>query len=224
METVIPLSQKLYFLAIHPEKGGINSWSYTAFDYVLIGSLLMELYLEKKIRFNNKRIEVLSKKADKTVHRFMLEKMSQAKSARKISTWISRFNMNMKMLRDEVQKDLADRRLIRMEPKRFLFFRWTKPSILDRKAINQLVREVQDQIMKGTNVEEELILLSFIEPGGLHYRLFPEKQKRKEARKRLREMMVSNRVSVAVADAISASQTVAAAVAVSAAATSAATS
>ena len=111
-----------------------------------------------------------------------------------------------------------------MEPKRFLFFRWTQPAILDKKAINQLEREVKDWILKSTDVEEQLILLSFVEPAGLLYRLFPDRQKRKEAKKRLKQMMVVNGVSTAVADAISASQAVAASVAVSAAATSAATS
>lgn len=224
METAIPFSQKLYFLAIHPEKGGINSWSFNAIDYVLIGSLFMELYLQKKLRFENKRIVVLDAKSDHPLYRYMLGKMSRSKSPRKISTWISRFHINMKFIRKEVEKDMIGKRLIRMEPKRFLFFKWTKPYVFNKKVINQLVREVQDQIMQGTSVEEELILLSFIEPGGLHYRLFPERQKRREARKRLKQMMVGNRVSAAVADAISAAQAVAASVAVTAAASSTATS
>jgi len=220
METPIPLSQKLYLLAIHPEKGGIISWSYTAIDYVVIGSLLMELYKLKKIRFENRRVVVTDRKSDNSLHRFMLEKMSKSGSPRKISTWISRFNMKMKVIKTEVQQSLVDKRLIRMEPKKFLFFRWTKPAILDRKAIGQLERDIKNHILKGTEAEDELILLSFIEPGGLLYRLFPEKAQRRDAKKRLSRMMVSNRVSAAVSDAISASQAVAASIAVSVAATS----
>lgn len=217
METPIPLSQKVYFLAIHPDKGGITSWSYTAIDYVVIGSLLMELYQQKKIRFEDKRVVVHDRKSESSLHRFFLERMSQSKSPRKISTWISRFHMKMKVIKTDIQQNLVDKRLIKMEPKSFIFFHWTRPAILDRKAIAQLEREVKDSILKGTEVEDELILLSFIEPGGLLYRLFPEKQKRREAKKRLAKMMVSNRVSAAVADAISASQAVAASVAVTAA-------
>jgi len=224
METPIPLSQKLYFLAIHPDKGGIISWSYSAIDYVVIGSLMMELYQQKKIRFEEKRIIVINSKSENLLHRMMLERMNGSKSPRKISTWISRFNMKKKIIKTEVQRSLVDKRLIKMEPKNFLFFHWTRPAILDKKAISQLEREVKDWILKGTGVEEELILLSFIEPAGLLYRLFSEKQKRKEAKKRLKQMMVENRVSSAVADAISASQAVAASVAVTAAATSAAIS
>jgi hypothetical protein len=104
-----------------------------------------------------------------------------------------------------------------MEPKRFLIFKWEKPIVLNKQVLYKLVDQVKDDIMNGTGSEEEIIMLSFIEPAGLLYRLFPDKYQRKTARTRLKEMMVSNRVSKAVADAISASQAVAASVAVTAA-------
>ncbi len=111
-----------------------------------------------------------------------------------------------------------------MQPKRFLFFKWKKPYVSNKQALYKLVDEVKSQVMNGTSVEEELILLSFLAPAGLLYRLFPERSKRKMAKERLKQMMVKNRVSAAVADAISASQAVAASVAASAAASSVATS
>lgn len=221
MENNVPLSQKLYFLGIHPEKGGIISWSYTAMDYVLVGSLFMELYQLKKIKFENKRILVLSTKADSELHEFMLLKMNKAKSPKKISTWIQKFYFSLKYIRKEVQKGLKEKRLVKMEPKRFLFFKWQKPRIVNKQYMHRLLNEIESQIFKGTNVEEELILLSFLEPGGLHYRLFGERKKRREAKKKLKQLMVENRVSHAVADAISAAQAVADSVAVSVAVTTA---
>ena len=101
-----------------------------------------------------------------------------------------------------------------------MFFKWKKPEITNKQTVYKLVKEIETQIFKGTSIEEELILLSFIEPGGLHYRLFRERRKRKEARKKLKQIMVENRVSIAVADAIAAAQAVAASVAVSVAVTS----
>jgi hypothetical protein len=49
MDALIPMSQKLYLLGINPEKGGILSRSQSAMDYVILGGLLMELHLQKKI-------------------------------------------------------------------------------------------------------------------------------------------------------------------------------
>lgn len=91
METNLPLAQKLYFLGIHPKKGGIAFRSNTAMDYVVLGGLLMELYLNKNIRFEQKKIVLLSTKSNNPVHRFMLDKMNGAKSPRKISRWINKF-------------------------------------------------------------------------------------------------------------------------------------
>ncbi len=221
MDQPIPLAQKIYFLGIHPEKGGIWSGSYTAMNYVLIGTLLMELYLDKKIKFEEKRIEVLSIKADNPLHRFLLERMNEAKSSRKIGRWIQKFSMSQKYIKNEIQKSLLEKRLIKLEAKQFLFFKWKKPVITNKQVMYRMVSEIDHQIFNGTTVEEELIFLSFLEPGGVLNRLYRERNKRKQAKARLKQMMVKNRVSAAVADAISAAQAVAASVAVTTAATSA---
>ena len=223
MEPNLPLAQKLYFLGIHPEKGGIVYRSHTAMDYVILGGLLMELYLNKNIRFEEKKIIVLSTKSDHQLHEYLLEKMSKAKSPRRISRWINKFYYSLNHIRNEVRQGLVDERMIKMDPKRFLFFKWKKPVVLNKLALYKIIDQVKSDITNGTSSEEELIMLSFIEPAGLLYRLFPEKKQRKLARRRLKEMMVSNRVSKAVADAITASQAVAASVAATAATASATT-
>ncbi len=219
METALPLSEKLYLLGIHPERGGIVSGSYTAMDYVLLGSLFMELYLQNKIRIEQKHISVLSLKTDNELHRFLLEKMSRSEKPRRISYWINKLYFSLKHIRGEVRQSLAKKRLIRLAEKRFLFFRWKKPVISNPMVVTKLVHEVQDLVMKGTRDERELILLSFIVPCGLHNRLFSTREKRKEAKRRLKEMMASNAVSAAVQDAISAANAVAASVAATTAAT-----
>lgn len=220
METLIPLAQKLYLLGIHPEKGGIVYQSGTAMDYVIVGGLLMEMYLNKNIKFDNKRIVLLSDKSDNLTHRFLLQKMSKAKRPRRISSWINKFYYSLNFIRGEVRDGLVSKRLVKIEDKRFLIFKWKKPFATNKQVLYKLVDEVKESIMRGTTDEETLILLSFIQPAGLLPRLFPDRQERKKARTRLKEMLVGNHVSAAVADAISASQAVAASVAVSAAAAS----
>lgn len=210
MESTLPLSQKLYFLAIRPGKGGISSPGYSALEYVILGALFMELYLQKKIRFENKRIIVLTTTAENELHRFLLLKMSEVKRPRKISRWISKFYYSLKYIRGVVQQGLLDRRLIRMESKHFLFFKWKKPFVVNSQAIRSLEAEIRDMIMKGTRDEEQLILLSFLVPGGFLHRLFTDNKQRRDAKKRLKTMMLDNQVSVAVRDAISAAQAVAA--------------
>ena len=104
-----------------------------------------------------------------------------------------------------------------MEPHQFLFFKWKKSKILNLQVVYHLISEIDNQIFKGTENEEELVLLSMLIPAGLLKRIFPEREKRKRAIEKLKRMMIDNQVSVAVSEAIAAAQAVAASVAVSSA-------
>ncbi len=212
MSEPLSLSEKLYLLSVNPEKGGIVSATANALNYVIIGGLLLELYQNKNISFENKRIVVLDTKTGNELHRFMLEKMGNPARPQKISRALGKFNFSMKYILKEVQQRLTDKRMIRMEPKRFLFFRWKKPFLVNKPVVQKMVVEIERQIMNGSASEEELVLLSFIQPSGLLTRIFRERSKRKTAKKKLKNMMIENQVSTAVAGAISAAQAVAASV------------
>ena len=224
MNEPIPLSQKIYLLGIHPEKGGIISAAYTAMDYVLLGTLFLELFLNKNVIFENKRIILTNRKSEVRLHQFMIQKLENAKRDLKISRWMNRLYFSLKFIRGEVQQGLVDKRIIKLRRRRFLFFRWNTPVIINKQAVYQLASAVETHIFKGTTNEEEIMLLSFLKPAGLMKRLFPEKEKRKNASRRLNKLMVENQVSQAVADAISASRAVAASVAATAAASAATSS
>ncbi|WP_346854395.1 GPP34 family phosphoprotein [uncultured Draconibacterium sp.] len=214
MENSIPLSQKLYLLGIHPEKGGIVSSSYSAMNFLLSGAMLLELFKNGNIKFKDKRVVLIHTKTNNATHKFLLDKISAAKSPRRISSWINRFNMSNKKIREGVQKELSEKRIIRMQAKQFLFFKWESPAIMNKSLVYHLVDNVKEQIFRGTSVEEELILLSFIRPGKLLYRLYPDRQKRHEADKKLKNLLVDNPVSKSVEEAIQAAQVVAASIAV----------
>lgn len=224
MNEPISLSQKIYLLGIHPKKGGIISAAYTAMDYALLGTLFLELYLQKNIKFENKRIILENKKSEIALHRFLIQKLENSKRNLKISRWMNRLYFSLKFIRGEVQQGLVDKRIIKIKRSRFLFVRWNTPVIINKQAVYHLTTEIETHIFKGTKNEEEIMLLSFLKPTGLMRRLFPEKEKRKRASLKLKNMMVENQVSRAVADAISASQAVAASVAATAAASAATSS
>jgi hypothetical protein len=219
MNESIPLSQKLYLLGIHPEKGGIISSSQTAMNYILVGCLFLELYQNENITFENKRIIVRNHRSEIPLHSFMLKKLSASDRPLKISRCISKFNSSFKFIRKEVQKELVQKRLIRMQQKQFIVFKWKVPVITNKQVLYRILQEVQDSVFEKKPDENEIILLSFIKPAGLMKRIFPERNKRKQASKNLKEIMVNNPVSIAVADAISAAQAVAASVAATSAAT-----
>ena len=217
MNQPIPLSQKLYLLGIHPEKGGLISASYSVMNYILIGSLFLELFLNKNIRFEQKKVVLLNDKTSDPLHRFLLEKIKIKPEPVKISSWIQKLQFSQKHIRREVQKGLEDKRLIKMEPRQFLFFSWHKSKIINNQPVYHLLSDIENQVFKGTENDEEIMLLSMLKPAGLLKRIFPEKEKRSRATEKLKKMMVDNQISVAVSEAIAAAQAVAASVAVTAA-------
>ena len=217
MNQPIPLSQKLYLLGIHPEKGGLISASYSVMNYILIGSLFLELFLNKNIGFDQKKVVLLTDKTSDPLHRFLLEKIKLKTEPVKISSWIQKLQFSQKYIRREVQQGLVNKRIIEMEPHQFLFFRWNKSKIINNQLVYHLLTDIENQIFKGNEIEEEIVLLSMLKPAGLLKRIFPEKEKRNRAIERLKKMTVENQVSVAVSEAIAAAQAVAASVAVTAA-------
>jgi len=218
MNQPIPLSQKLYLLGIHPEKGGLISASYSVMNTVLNGTLFLELFLNKNIRFDQKKVVFLNDRTGDPHHRFILEKIKQKSEPVKLSTWISKLGFSQKQIRKGVQQSLVDRRIIKMEPHQFLFFRWSKSKIINKQIVYHLVSDIENQVFKGTENDEDIMLLSMLKPAGLLKRIFPEKEKRTRATERLKQMMIENQVSVAVSEAIAAAQAVAATVTITAAA------
>jgi hypothetical protein len=224
MNEPIRLSGKLYLLGINPKKGGIISASYTAMDYMLLGTLFLELYLHKNISFEGRQIIVKNTQSKIPLHQYILDKMSKPNRPLKISRWMNKLYFSLKYIRKDIRHELVRKRIIKMRPRRFLFFRWETPVLVDKQLIYHLVSDIENHIFKGTSDEEEIMLLSMIKPAGLLKRIFPNKDKRKRAKTQLARLMVENQVSIAVADAISAAQAVAASIAVSAATSAAVTS
>jgi hypothetical protein len=214
MDQSIPLSQKLYLLGIHPEKGGLVTGAYSAMNYVLPGALLLELFLNRNIRFEEKLVIFLNDKTSDPVYRFILGKINQKPVPVKISTLLSKLTFSQKLIRQHVQQGLVEKRIIMMEPHRFLFFKWKKSKILNRSLVFQMVSEIEGHIFRGTENEEVILLLSMLKPAGLLNRLFRDREKRKRAADRLKKLK-ENQVSVAVTEAINAAQAVAASVAIS---------
>ena len=217
MDQSIPLSQKLYLLGIHPEKGGLISSAYHVINIVLPGALFLELFQHKNIKFEDKKVVLLNDKTSDPIHQFVLEKIKLKPRPLKLGTWIGKLRFSQKYIRKEVQLGLVNKRLIRMEPHQFLFFHWEKSKILNPQIVYRLVSEIESQIFKGTENEEEIMLLSMLKPAGLLKRIFPEREKRKVATEKLKKMTVDNQVSEAVSEAIAVAQAVAASVAITAA-------
>jgi hypothetical protein len=210
METALSLSEKIYLLAIHPQKGGMVSSAFNQLNYVVSGAILLELFLGNKIRFEGKKVILKDSKSSDPVLKLALEKIGAAKSPRNSIHWVSRISYSGRFIRGSIRQSLAQKRWVRVEQRQFLFFRWKKVYLLDKIRVAALVAETENRIFRGTENPEERYLLSLLLPSGLLRRLFPVREKRKLARQKLKQMEVENVVSKAVADVIRASRAAAA--------------
>jgi len=224
MDKSLSLSEKLYLLAVHPQKGGIIYAAKQKFDFALPGALFMEMLLDKKIEIENKRIKVVGTKSNDSIQNYLLQKMSNVKRPRKVTTWISKFRLSMKRIRRQIKTSLVRKGMLKLDEKQFLFFHWKRPVLQNKQAIYKLQSEIENQILQGTTSEENIMLLVLIKPAGLLKRIFPDKEKRKIAGKKLKQMMEENQVSEAVSAAVAAAHAVAISVAASSAAMTASAS
>lgn len=202
MNDTLSLSQKIYLLAIHPKKGGIVASAYSAMNYVLIGSLLIELFVDKKIKFENNKLKVENGKSSNQVHQYLLDKFGKSNRELKISTWVNKLTFSNKFIKSEIQKDLVRMRAIRMVQKQFLFISWKSPEITNFQLLYKMLSKIESVVIKGTDIPEDLVLLSLIKPAGLLYRIFPDREKRRNAKFRLSDILNKKQLSIAANNAM----------------------
>jgi hypothetical protein len=214
MEYSLSLTEKLYLLAVHPDKGGIRMSSSSAIRYVLAGAVIFEMATRQSIRIENKMVHLLNSRSKNPMDTFVLEKLIKQKNQMKISALITKLSFSAATVRGSIQDSLVKKRLIRLEEKRFLFFRWKKPVLIKKQVVYKLQDDIRKWISRGTSGEEDIMLLSLLKPLGMMKSLFPDRNKRKEAIHQFRKMTVDNQVSENVSAAIAAANAVAAAVSV----------
>ena len=198
MNEPIPLSEKLYLLGINPRKGGIISAANTQMDYVILGGLILEMFLTGNIRFENKRVKILNPESKNRLHLFILEKMVKKRRNLSVGRWINKFYFFLKHIRSQVQQNLVDKRLIQLNDRHFLFCKWKSPAILNRQVVNHLLDEIDGIICKGTESEEDLMLISMLQPAGLMKRVFVSKEGRNEAKRGIKKIMSNSQGSVVI--------------------------
>ncbi len=208
MENQFTLSEKLILLAIRPEKGGISAFSSPAMDLVLTGAVMLELAMAGHIRIADKRIEVIDRSAGSPAQTYLLDKMAGSPQPRKIQYWLNSLRISMKKIRAVVYQSLVEQRQIRLEERRFLFFRWQKPFLNPGNHASQVIDKVKRLINQPSQESEETFLLLLLEPAQLIRRIYPDRTMRKAARMKIRQFRDHNLSSQAVQQATDVSKAI----------------
>ncbi|NLC14200.1 MAG: GPP34 family phosphoprotein, partial [Chloroflexi bacterium] len=191
MENQLTLPEKLLLMAIRPEKGGISGTSSMAIDLVLTGAAIMEMLIAGNITMTDRRLEVTGENAGTSLNAYLLGKMVASQKPRKTEYWLNSFHISMKRIKGEVYQSLSQQREIRLEDRRFLFFKWQKPFLSPGNHVHQLVDRAKRLIIQPPGDPGEICFLLLLEPAQLLRRIYPERSMRKTAALKIKQFRMA---------------------------------
>jgi hypothetical protein len=211
METKLSVTVKIFLLSIHPEKGGtIGSLGFTR-DFALIAGLIYDMKEEGLIEVNDRFLRIVSDKTDNPLFKMLMVRFEKFRDPFKIDKWFNRLYFNFRLTRNEIKSLLARKRLIRLEDRKFLFFRWKKTFIVERMMVREIVLETEQSIFSRRLEVFADPFITLLEPAGFLSRIFADKGKRREAKKILKENCTENEIIKAMKRAILSTRAAAAA-------------
>jgi len=196
-------AEKFLLLIMHPEKPRYVIPE-TAINPGLFGAIFVDLSIEGKIEFEDKRIKAKSSytKISKA-HDEILRKIAASKKRKKIKRWIAGFAWKGRKYRHMILHDLARDGKIRLEDKRFIIFPYKSAYLIDRKYRESQLKELNDIILTGKSLDVETAsILGIIEACKMHKVLTRNKESLKMIKSNLKEMVKHDSVSQEVKQVI----------------------
>jgi hypothetical protein len=90
-------------------------------------------------------------------------------------------------VRKELYQQLALKKEIRLEDRRFLFFTWKKPFLTGSNHTWQLITHIKNNVYQFPDNPKDIYLLVLLETAELWRRIYPDWKKRISVRKKIRE-------------------------------------
>jgi uncharacterized membrane protein YheB (UPF0754 family) len=197
-------AEKFLILAHHPEKGRFVVRG-TQLSYGLVGALLLEMSLENIVSVQDNRLVYRSAgTGNDEVISELSAIIRQSEKARKIRTWINRFARKSRRYRWVILRQLADKRLIRIENKKFLGLIPYKSSYITNNGIRaELIRTARNNVLFHKDLtDENVVVLGLIEACRMHRILSTDREELKRIRKDLKEIIKASPIAGVVAETI----------------------
>jgi golgi phosphoprotein 3 len=220
-------AEKFLILAHHPEKGRfvINGLQ---LSYGIVGALLLEMSLEKIVSVQDNRLVYSSAGIEKDpVISELSATIRQSEKSRRKRFWISKFARKSRRYKWTILGQLTDKRLIRIENKKFLgLIPYKKSYIIDSSIRTELIRTARNNVLNRKDLNEEnVVVLGLIVACNMHRIISSDHQELKKIRKELKEIIKESPIAGVLAETIKQVRTaIIASVAASSAASSSAAS
>lgn len=203
MDRSLKLSEKLFCLAINPQKGGILLSASSVLGMTLTGSVFVELMEKGLVRIENNVVHLVdSTPQDDEVYDFFLRRIRLRGKDRKLRNWISYFNLRGRKIQKHFVRSLVHKNVLRTEERRILFIPYEKVLIMDRELVESIRRDVENILLERTLANDNAVFMALmVAKTNLMCRIFPERAQRKQANRFVRNLP-ETQISKAVQEAI----------------------
>ena len=198
---MLDLFEELMLLAIDDERGAIAGVETYRLYFGMAGAILAELAIHGKVQVENKKLFVIDE--TETGDQLLDEALDKIKASkkRKPSYWVNSYGN--KKLRKAVAGRLAEKKVIRIEEKRYL---WVIPYEVypqqNASAKFWIKQELRAMLMSDARPEpHSLVLLSLAKACGMLKLIFT-KDERRAAKRRVDELVKGEVYGAAVAATI----------------------
>lgn len=182
-------AEKFLLLAHHPEKGRFLI-SEIMINYGLPGAFLMELSVKEKISIRDNRLVLKSRKDSDPVLAEVIRIIGQSGKPRKIKFWLQRLSRKSRAFKKILLEDMTRKKIIRTEPKKFLWISYRNYYVRDLSTREQLKKELKQAILKAEKLPvEQAVLLGLIEACKMHKILTSDKSELKRIKQKLKIMV-----------------------------------
>ncbi len=189
-------AEKFLLIIMHPEKSRYLIPE-TKINPGLFGAILMDLSLEEKIEFKDKRIIAHSSYTKTSeAHNILLSKIAASKKMKRIKTWIATFAWNSRKFRHMILRDLVLKGKVRIEERRFLFFPYKNAFLIDKNFRKQILLEISEIVLKNKAPGDDMACLLGIIDGCKAYKLITkDKESLKTVKLNIKERVQNDSVS-----------------------------
>ena len=197
-------AEKFLILAHHPEKGRFIVRG-VQLSYGLVGALLLDMSLENIVSVQDNRLIYRSSGIGKDeVISELSAVIRQSEKAKKVGTWIGRFARKSRRYRWAILSQLADKRVIRIEDKKFLgLIPYKKTYIIDNSIRAELIRTARNNLLFHKDLtDENVVVLGLIEACRMHRILSTDREELKKIRKDLKEIIKASPIAGVLSETI----------------------
>lgn len=187
------LAEKFLLLVLKP-----NSPRYMVSEMQRNGSFISAILLDLKryqhIDIVNQRVSVISRTTQLSLaHQQVLDTINSSRKEKKLWAWFSRFMSKAKPYRYEILENLAAKRIVQIENKKFWFVKYKEAYLLKEKAQQELLTQVKQAVHQRHHEDEDILSLLMLVKVCRAYKLLAEdKSQVRQVKKSLKERFVDD--------------------------------